>query len=424
MFSKVKKNFSSQIIYLSVLCSFMLNTICSRIVDQTDLIMMKKIGEHSAAALITLKNFTFIDFIVALTFVPLFSVMIRKGNSVENKIELLRAYSRKYFQIVTGTFLFCAIFYPVLIRFCVSDLNLRKLCFIFLVPVILNLPGKMLQFYGTSILCSFNKAKYVSIIWICITILNMIFNILFISLFGNVGCLISTVVLTLIICFIIYYILQKNFQIFSKTENKIRFSEIKTPILSEGARIVIEKTTGYLSFFAILHFSSVQIINWTGIIAEIMNLLLVPLIASMRSSTISFSEGQDYKKEIKSKIYFNLVISILLSALFLIFFKFILINLYDIENLNSLFFLLFRILTPIILMLNSLSSIYIGFLQFKLQQKFYFKVNSIINWAVSLPLFYIIFSLKFEQFYILIPFTTSFIETMILGIKCKNMLRD
>lgn len=402
----------------------MLNTVCSRIVDQTDLIMMKRIGDNCAAALITLKNLTFIDFIVALTFVPIFSVMVRKGSSTENKIELLKEYTKKYILIVFATLFMCVLLYPLIINFCVKDIELRKLVLLFLIPLLINLPGKMLQFYGTSILCSFNKANYVSIMWICVTVMNLLLNILFIKLFGSIGCLISTAVLTLFICSVIYFILQKSFNIFSKSAIKINMKEVKKPLLSEGCRIIIEKASGYLGFFIVLQYSTIQYINWTGISSEIMSLFLVPLIASMRSSTISFTENQNQYRDIKNKIEINILLSFVLTIIFYIFSNVLIKGFYSIEEFNEPFFVTYKICFPAILLFNAFNSIFIGFLQFKLKQSFYFKVDSIINWFVLLPLTFLIFRFHFEYFYFGILLVSIAMETLFLGKKVIQLLKE
>ena len=186
----VKNFMQEEKLYISIMMSLLLNTICSRLVDQTDLIMIRRLSQDAAAALISAKSISFLDFIIALSIVPIFGILIRKTESQTEK-EILAARLLKFFFIISLiTTLICAFVYPLLILFSIKDADLKSMCLVLIVFVVLNLPCKMLQFLLSTFLCIFQEANFVSLFWIITVFANFVLNYVLIYFLGYIGCLI------------------------------------------------------------------------------------------------------------------------------------------------------------------------------------------------------------------------------------------
>ncbi|MBQ3825433.1 MAG: hypothetical protein II811_04795 [Spirochaetaceae bacterium] len=383
--------------YLSVLLSFMLNTVCSRVVDQTDLIMMNRFSPVSTAALVAIKNIAVIDFVVALAIVPIFAIIVKKGTDQAKRNELMGIYTKKYALITLFTVVLCALLYPLFIQLSVKDSQLKKLALFFALPLVLNIPAKMFQFLGSSFLCAIKKSNYVGFAWIAIAVLNFVLNTIFMHFMGSVGSLVSTIVITLCVCVFFFSVLQKETRLFAFFGKKASLGEYRKPILSECGRIIIERSASYLFFFFLLHYSSVAYISQIGIINEVTNLFLVPFIASMRSCALCFDENE--KNSLWGKMCINLVCALLLSAAFLIFQKNIFVDLYKIEDTSSPIFALLAFSFPVLLFSEAFSNIMRGFLQFKLKQTLIFRLESCLNYLFFVPLTFFILKNNFEYVY-------------------------
>lgn len=312
----IKKYLQEEQLYLSILLSLFLNTLCSRLVDQTDLIMMRRISEDAAAALLSVKSISFLDFIVALSVVPIFGIFVRKTENQNQKEKIAANLFKKYLIITIFTVLVCTFTYPLLIKISVRDKNLKYICLHLIVFLILNLPFKMLQFLFSTFLCIFKKANFVSLFWIITVCINFLFNFCLIKVFGYTGCLISTIIVTSIVCLAFFLKLSKDFNfskyIFTKC-NFIDFSIQFKPIISEGFRIVIEQIASYCFFFMSINLCSQSNFTNIGIISAILSLLLSPSIASMRGTSLSLSDTKIY---VQNKIIINLTIGIFISFTF------------------------------------------------------------------------------------------------------------
>ena len=384
----VKKVLSGEKYYLSLMLSMMMNTVCARIVDQTDLVMMKRISEDAAASLLSLRSVSFVDFIIALTVVPILGVMLQKSNNQEEKELLTGVFAKKFVFCAILTTLFSSILYPTLLFLSVKDESVRSLTLVLVVPLVLNIPGKMMQFFFSTSLCVHKRTKPVTIFWSLTVVLNIVMNFLFMRFFGSVGCLISTVFVTLFVCTGFFIILSRDFNLsknfFKKFETKIPVG----PMISEGFRIVVEKMSGYIFFIICMNFSTKSDFTQIGIMNGLMTLLLVPFIAGMRATALATSkEGRG----LLSKMLINIAIGILVIALFMTFFRPIVRGLYKIEETDSRLWIFFKATIPIVIISNSVSSVLRGECQFKLKQALLFKIDAVIKWGIHIPLCFAIF---------------------------------
>ncbi len=417
----VKNAVQEEKFYISIMLSLLLNTVCSRFVDQTDLIMIRRLSQDAAAALISVKSISFLDFIIALSVVPIFGILVRKSVNQKEK-EIHAAQLLKKFLVITAlTTVICALAYPALIFFSVKDSDLKSMCLVLVIFIILNLPCKMLQFLFSTFLCIFKKANFVSIFWIITVFVNFILNYIFIKLFGFAGCLISTIIVTFIVSLSFFIKLNKDFNLIknlSAPQNE-QFKIPFTPIASEGSRIVIEQIASYLFFLLAIHFCSRSDFTNIGIISTITSLFLVPSIASMRGTALSLSNQTN---SIKNKLFLNCIISFLIILFFFFLSNPIIEKLYGIDSSNNKLLSLYKITLPFLIFTKSQGAIFRGKVQFHLKQKTLFKIDTCLTWGLYLPLCLLIFAISKEYLFPAIVLLQSLIELIILIIQNRIAL--
>ncbi len=407
----LKKLFLEERFYLSLVISMMLNTVCTRLVDQTDLAMMNRISENAAAALISVKGISFVDFVVALTAVPIIGVLLRKTDSQEVKERRSGVFCRKFLLCTIATTLFCAVCYPVLVVLSVKDDSLERMCLSLLPPLILNLPGKMMQFFFSTLLCVYGRANFVSAFWIATVVLNVILNAIFMRIFGYTGCIVSTVVVTLLVCLSFFFNLAKNFNLvrnfFSSEPCEFPFRSC----FSEGGRIVVERISGYLFFILCIRLSTQSDFTKIGIIRELSSLFLVPFVACMRGASMSFSKS---KNRLRQKMELGIVFFVLVTCVFFLFYEPIVGGVYKADMGKSNLWFSFKISFPILALSKSLSSVLRGFCNFELKQFLLFKVDTILTWCVFLPFCFALFFLRRPFLYPFVAAAQGILECAVL----------
>ncbi len=110
--------------YILLLISMMLNTFCTRAVNIIDLSMLKVISQNASASLILLNNITFIDFVAALTFIPILGVMLGRS---ENQQSSLGVFFKFGIKVIVLTTICCAFIYPIQVYLTVKDEVMRSL---------------------------------------------------------------------------------------------------------------------------------------------------------------------------------------------------------------------------------------------------------------------------------------------------------
>gem|GEM_PF-2317719 len=200
--------------FFRVFFGFLLSFSISRLINQTDLIMISAFGKNAIAAYVIPLDLMFIDTLFSLSITPIITLRMSeatKGGIVEDtKIQMLGV------GIITGLGLMivCLIIYPLIFNFYRLSPEVRRLGFTFLFLMTISIPVRFTMFVESLILHSLNLGKKVVLNNLILFILNIIFNWIFMySLkFGAIGNYISTVFVSTVGMINLYFRLNVPFE--------------------------------------------------------------------------------------------------------------------------------------------------------------------------------------------------------------------
>lgn len=368
-----------------LLTSMMLNTLCSRIVNIIDLSMLQEVSSTSSASFLLLNNITFIDYVFAMTFIPVLGVILSRSSNEQQDLGRVFKYGIK---IIIITSILCGVVYPIQINLSIDNPILKSETMMFEIINIVYIPFKMLQFMMGNFLSVFKLNKYVSMYSVLSIPLDFILNKVFMVYFGAIGCLISTLFISVAVSFIYFFILNSKYSLIRQMKGMKSKIESNNSFFSEFMRILFEKGADYILFGMILVKTTSEQISNIGLIISILNLLLVQSTMSMRSIAISIKK--DGKKSI-SYFIVNIIFATIISVLFIIIFS-------SVRNKISFNTTIYRntlLCIPIVIFVDSISSVMRGVLQSKLKFKTIFFIESLAQWTIYIPS--LLFLSKFQK---------------------------
>ena len=367
--------------YLTLFASLILATLSTRLINQIDLSMMNQISSKSSSALILINKITFIDFIFAFTFVPVFGVILSKQNkdNYSNSMGILFKYG---LLVVVITTILCAVIYPIQLNYSDLQTDIKTITFKLEIINVCYVPFKVTQYLLATFMAVSSLGKAVSLISILSVPADYFLNILFMNSLNESGCIISTLFLSILTVLIYILILNKKYRFLRYTKGTLSLKESKKSLKAEFIRILLEKSADFVLFGIIMIRQNAKVISYIGIIIELINLLLTPSTVSMRSISV-------YKKDNKEKVNYiviNLIISFMITLICTLFLKSYIKTCYDIQISESKIWSVFFILIPFILISDGINSVFRGKLQAELKFERIFFIETAIQWLLYLPL--------------------------------------
>ena len=343
--------------------------------------MMNRISPQSSSALILINKITFIDFIFAFTFVPVFGVILNKQNkdNYTNSMGILLKYG---LFIVLITTILCAVIYPIQLNNSDFETSIKTIAFKLEIINICYIPFKITKYLLATFMAVSSLGKTVSFISIISVPADYFLNILFMNSFTQSGCMISTLLLSVLTVLVYILILNKKYHLLKHTKGTLSLKDSKKSLKAEFIRILFEKGADFVLFGIIMIKQSAKVISYIGIIIELINLLLTPSTVSMRSISV-------YKKNNKEKanyIIINLFISFIITLICALLLKSYIKTCYNIQISESKIWTVFFILIPFILITDGINSIFRGKLQAKLKFERIFYIETSLQWLLYLPL--------------------------------------
>lgn len=405
--------------FLFVLLTF----ISSRIISQTNILMLSPLGEEYVAAYIIPNKFMIIDTIIIFALAPVVSIAVSGENDLNSKKKIIKSFIS--FTLVLSVLLMIIgfIFYPILVNLFVNY-KIQALANIGIFWMNLSIPIRMLIFIFTMVLYSSpnnNKIWYVYLITILLNVFLSWYFIYYQKL-GFIGSYYSTFIIFFIeflwlLYLVIDYIKSWPFTFFNI---QIIYDLIKS-ILSEGFRLLSWQLEG---FFIVALLSSrevwIPILSIYSIISPFLDLILMPFIALMRSSSIEiakFEKNNIYTafnliKNIKNQV---LVFSVCFGIIMIFLSKILFENIYSLSGVRLVWWNTF-----IIIICLSLPIMAYGYLLrscFQACSNFFeiSKFEILTSWFIYIPL--IIFSIFNNNPFI---FFISFVLTEIIIIFLLN----
>jgi Na+-driven multidrug efflux pump len=411
--------------FLKLYLPFLLSFICGRLVLQTDLFMISRLGANAIAAHAVPMRIMFLDVILAFSLSPVISVLVasqKNPDDIKNKISL-SIQMAIILSILTTVI--CLFIYPIIAKFSIHDLQVLDYANQAIFWLTLSIPTRLVQFAGSMALHGLSRGSFVIKISIIEIITNLVGNILFMNILnlGFKGSYISTLASSLIVCSITMYALRNyiHFKLFFKF-SKEHLIFLKN-LTAEFGRILSERVVAY---FTLISFTFNSLAG-AGLVAfsvafEIYNLLTVPLIALMRASAIYWSqEGHTGMKELiqnqftKSLLKWSMILSTIVSLLWVLFSS-KLTSLYGINSNILIWWNTFVVFFALTIPTKTINLLLKGAHQSFKNLKHSFYADLFSHWAVLLPILFLGY-LTHNPFYYGLSFLVSEVASlMFLGI--------
>ena len=418
-----------KLIFLKAYIAILLSFVTSRILLQTDLIMISHMGRDFTAAFSVPSRIMIIDAIFAFALGPVVSVAINKVKDKHVRDQAIKSSLSITLLISLVLMVVGLVFYPILSSLIVNN---EKILSITKEPIFwmtVSIPIRMLVFIASMILFASDKGKEVSYIYIVTIVCNYLLNIFFIDYYGFKGVYISTLFVSLVELVWLLYLLVKLVGLFPFTTFPLKWiKDIFNKIGAEWVRLISWQGEG-LVIIAILSFSigSEYLFGIFGITSEFMALLMMPLIALMRAlsmqiaSRIESNNVYEAWLTISSVKKYVLIIALAISTLLFGMKNFIGIRLYSLSDLSLEIWNSFLIVFLICLPLYSYS--YMQRACFQACERFseITKFEMTITWLAAIPI--ILFAVEINNvilFFSAIIFK-ELIMLLILKIKINNI---
>jgi len=275
--------------YASVLISF----ITSRLLIQTDMVMVAPLGSAATAAFAVPGKLMVIDAIFAFALGPVISVAVsrekeeaKKNKSIVSALGFTLALST----LLTVLGLLC---YPTMIDYLIGDKEVGRLAHANVFWMTLSIPVRLLTFISTMCLFASGRGRQVSYVYAITLTANAVLDwfLIYKLNYGFAGAYISTFLVSSIeLVWLIYitYSLVKQFPF-----GQFDFGWVKSiggKISAEWLRLMSWQAEG-LVVLALLASRS----DWSqpfsafGVTSEFTTLLLMPLLALMRTSAMQLA---------------------------------------------------------------------------------------------------------------------------------------
>lgn len=302
----------------------------SKLIIQTDLIMIAPLGETLLAAYAAPARIMLLDAIVAFGLGPVVSVLISgEKNTVKRGAHIRTVMSLSLYLglmlMLTGLLL-----YPRLLDLIVENKNVVTLATPALIILTLSIPLRLMQFIGTMVLYGIGRGQQIIPYLIGSIVLNATLNFLFIYVLkmGFTGCYVATFLTAVFELAFTLYLLREELAL-KMLYHPPQLRPLKTllgPAIPETLRLIC---VFGVQFAALALYASrdtwLAQLSAYAVGAELYVFLLMPLIAAMRSTAVVLAQDAPVLQKIgllktllpvfKRGIVFVLIASLLLTGL-------------------------------------------------------------------------------------------------------------
>lgn len=380
--------------YLQIFWPFLLSFSCGRIVLQTDLFMVSRLGSDAIAAFGVPMRVMLLDIIAAFALAPVVSVWVSGASSREVRKE--RVEGGLQLGLLVGLIclvlgLFC---YPQFLKLLSLQESVKGLAQQAVFWLTLAIPTRLLQFTGSMILHGAglgHRVIRVSLIEIC---LNLFFNYLFIFHLnrGFQGSYESTLLCSFLSCTQTLFILKQEFGLQGLFRLNSHVTSFLPKVFTEALRLVSEKGAGFvLLWLFTAPFSNPAVLPAFSVASEVLFFLTVPFVASMRASAIVLARWENLSLSHLFKKFKNILLTMTLGALlgaFLIFFfsRWIGASFYALQGESLHWWYVFCLFLALMLPVKVFDSFQRAIFQSKQKLKFITKVDLVLQWLVLVPI--------------------------------------
>jgi len=387
----VKQFFNS---YVPILFAF----ISSKLITQTDLLMIAPLGEVSTAAFAIPSRVMMIDIIIAFAVAPVVSVLIASASNLRKKIITINKFLSFSVYISVVLLLLGLSLYPLIIQASIENVLVVELATVAVLWLTVAIPFRLIQFVCTMVIYATGKGKQLIPIIIFSVLLNFALNWLLIYYFeiGFAGAFISTLITSFIELVLSIYVIREFIHV-NRIFSPPRLSWVKSIINHIGAewgRLI----SWQLASFCVLSIISAKS-QWLdrqaayAVVMEVQALLFIPFIAAMRCTAIIMAPHKDIDvtvlyHSLKQVLWTGLLLLIPLISLIVYYSTSIGTSLFHLGSKSIQWWTPFIIVTCLFLPIYLLKSLQMGIWQS--QQKFshVFLADSLTQWFILIPIFY------------------------------------
>jgi Na+-driven multidrug efflux pump len=292
------------------------------------------------------------------------------------------------------------ILYPYVVEYLISDNRVADLAQDAVFYLTMAIPLRMAQFLGLMLIHGDGRGKVIVPIVIFTIAANAALNWLFIYLleFGFTGCYFATIVTTAIELAIILWLLNYPgmWRSLLSMPNRRRIFDMARKGGAEWGRLVSYQAVSLvtLAIFAMNHEGSGRLEVFT-LATEMQALLLMPMIAAMRSTAIILASRQLIQSlrqiaiSMRDVMVVGFLVTSVLALLLLVpddrFWQ----RLYGVSAAASAWWYPFLVVLAVTMPLNMVNSFQRGAWQARERYAFLFIVDFFVQWLILLPCVYI-----------------------------------
>jgi Na+-driven multidrug efflux pump len=278
-------------LFASYFVPMLLSFIGSRLIAQTDIIMLSPLGADAVGAYSVPSRVMLLDAIVALALGPVVSIAMAKAKRTDEREKVIRGVLSISIYLGLALTLSGLLLYEHIVDYLISDVRVAVLAQDAVFYLTMAIPLRMAQFLGLMLIHGDGRGKVIVPLVLFTIAVNGGLNWLFIYQlgFGFSGCYFATIVSTAIELSIILSLINYPgmWRSLLRMPDKRWVFEMARKGGAEWGRLVSYQTVGLvtLAIFAIDHEGTGRLEVFT-LATEMQALLLMPMIAVMRSTAI------------------------------------------------------------------------------------------------------------------------------------------
>ena len=275
--------------YIAVLLSF----VASRLMLQTDLLMIAPLSQFAVAAFAVPNHIMIIDMVVAMALGPVVSVLVSQENQLSKKSALIKMCMGFTLAVSILLTIIGLLIYPLIVDYIVSDPSVRVLAQVAIFWMTISIPIRMVMFISNMCLFACSKNKEVIVINGIAMIANGVLDYLFIYVFHYhfSGVYIATFIVSLLGALCLLKRLHHHIGTLPIGFFKIQWiKKLVGMVGPEWWRLFSWQMEGFI-VLAVL----ASQLNWLGILSvfsvtqPFLLLVMMPLIALMRTSAMKIA---------------------------------------------------------------------------------------------------------------------------------------
>ncbi len=395
--------------FLTIFMPMLVNFITSKLILQTDLIMLAKFGESAVAAYSAPVSIMFLDTLIALALSPIIGVRIsehiKRNQANQGNLAGVDEISKTISSTLIISIILTAIglaIYPTVTQFIVKDIAIKKLAVIFVVYMTISIVPRFMQFVFGMCLHALGRGKIIYFVSLISLPANYFLNHFFSVVLnvGPTGVYISTLAVSCATSGVLFLSLRDKIDLhyFSSQHILTWLTNVFNNTKFEFIRLSSYRLVIFITFIFISGGAGVvNRLTAYSIVTEFMMLVSMPVITLTRSLSIYLVQenidnmSTDCLKNVLMAIgRYAIFFSLFVGFIMYVAGDYVAINLYHISNPETkqwwdIFLITFVFIYPALTICGILKATFHAKKMFSITSK----VDLRSDWIVFTPIFVI-----------------------------------